>query len=70
LNWAIVIARETLWEFLQKEDVLERPTEVFAELKLLQRLEQFFDRAIYYAAVGYEQYQGGAFASEKARAAK
>jgi hypothetical protein len=60
LNWAIVIARESLWEFLKGEDALERPTEVFGELKLLQLLEQFFDRAIYYAAVGYEQYKSGA----------
>jgi hypothetical protein len=57
LNWAIVIAREALWEFLKTEDNLERPAEVFGELKLLQLLEQFFDRAIYYAAVGYEQYK-------------
>jgi cytochrome P450 len=58
LNWAIVIARESLWEFLEHEDTLERPTEVFGELKLLQMLEQFFDRAIYWAAVGYEQHKG------------
>ena len=57
LNWAIVLTRENLWEFLQAEDTLERPTEVFGELKLLQLLEQFFDRAIYFAAVGYEQYK-------------
>ena len=58
LNWAIVLTRDNLWEFLQVVDTLERPTEVFGELKLLQLLEQFFDRAIYYAAVGYEQYKG------------
>jgi len=52
-----VLTRDTLWEFLQGEDILERPTEVFGELKLLQLLEQFFDRAIYYAAVGYERYK-------------
>ncbi|HWR17091.1 MAG TPA: hypothetical protein VN577_19840 [Terriglobales bacterium] len=57
LNWAIVIARENLWEFLKAEDSLERPTEVFGELRLLQMLETFFDRAIFYAAVGYEQYK-------------
>jgi hypothetical protein len=57
LNWAIVLTREHLWEFLQGEDTLERPTEVFGELKLLQLLEQFFDRAIFYAAVGYEQFK-------------
>ena len=28
--------------------------EVFGELEMLQLLEQFFDRAIYYASVGYE----------------
>ena len=56
LNWAIVLTRENLWEFLKSEDTLERPTEVFGELTLLQMLEQFFDRAIYYAAVGYEQH--------------
>ncbi len=57
LNWAIVLTRENLWEFLKAEDTLERPTEVFGELKLLQLLERFFDCAIYYAAVGYEQYK-------------
>jgi hypothetical protein len=57
LNWAIMLTRDNLWEYLQGVDALERPTEVFGELKLLQLLEQFFDRAIYYAAVGYEQYK-------------
>ena len=57
LNWAIVLTRENLWEFLKGEDTLERPAEVFGELKLLQQLEGFFDCAIYYAAVGYEQYK-------------
>jgi hypothetical protein len=32
---------------------------VFGELEMLQLLEQFFDRAIYYAALGYEQYVDG-----------
>jgi hypothetical protein len=35
--------------------VLERPVEVFGELEMLQLLNHFFDRAIYYAAVGYER---------------
>ena len=53
--WVIVLTKENLWEFVKKEAVLERPVEVFGELEMLQLLEQFFDRAIYYAAVGYEQ---------------
>jgi hypothetical protein len=52
--WVIVLTKENLWEFIKKESVLERPVEVFGELEMLQLLEQFFDRAIYYAAVGYE----------------
>ncbi len=51
----IMLTRENLWEFLRKESVMDRPVEVFGELELLQLLEQFFDRAIYYAAVGYER---------------
>jgi hypothetical protein len=50
----IVLTKENLWEFIKKEAVLERPVEVFGELEMLQLLEQFFERAIYYAAVGYE----------------
>lgn len=56
LNWTIVLTKENLWEYLKKESVMDRPTEVFSELEMLQMLDQFFDRALYYAAVGYEQY--------------
>jgi hypothetical protein len=56
LNWTIVLTKENLWEYLKREAVMDRPTEVFSELEMLQMLDQFFDRAVYYAAVGYEQY--------------
>jgi hypothetical protein len=52
--WVIVLTKENLWDFIKKESVLERPVEVSGELEMLQLLEQFFDRAIYYASVGYE----------------
>lgn len=55
LIWAIVLTKENLWEFLDKEAVLDRPIEAFGELEVLRMLEQFFDRAQYYAAVGYER---------------
>jgi len=35
--------------------VLDHAVEIMGELELLQMLEMFFDRAIYYAAVGHEQ---------------
>lgn len=52
---AIVLTKENLWEFLKREAVVDRAMELLGELELLQMLEQFFDRAIYHAAVGYEQ---------------
>jgi len=55
LVWAIVLTKENLWDFLKREAVLDRAVEVFGELEMLQLLDQFFDRAIYYAAAGYEQ---------------
>lgn len=51
----IILTKENLWEFLKKESVIDRPVEVFGELEMLQMLEQFFDHAIFYAALGYER---------------
>lgn len=63
---AIVLTREHLWEYLKGSAGLEKPVEVFGELELLQLLEQFFDRALYYAAVGYEKAARGAETTEEA----
>jgi hypothetical protein len=52
---AIVLVKENLWEFLKSEAVAESAVEILGELELLQMLEMCFDRAIYYAVVGYEQ---------------
>ena len=52
---AIVLTKENLWEFLKSETVVDRAVELLGELELLQLLEQFFDRAIYFAAAGYEE---------------
>src|SRR5579864_1490342 len=52
---AIVLTKENLWEFLKSEAVIDRAVEIMGELELLQMLEMFFDRAIYYASVGYEE---------------
>ena len=52
--WAIVLTKENVWEFIKKEIEIERPVEVFGEMEMFQMLDRFFDRAIYYAAVGYE----------------
>ena len=53
--WVITLTKENLWEFIKKEIAIERPVEVLGELEMLQMLDYFFDRAIYYAAIGYER---------------
>jgi len=44
-----------MFDFLNREAAIERPSEVLGELEILQLLDQFFERAVYYAAVGYER---------------
>ncbi len=55
LVWAIVLTKENLWEFITDESIPERPVELFGRLELVQVLDQFFDRAIHAAVVGYER---------------
>ena len=64
LVWVIVLTKENLWDSLINEAALERPTEVFAELEMLQLLDPFFDRAIFYASDGYEKALATRIASE------
>lgn len=53
--WALVLTRDYLWRFLRKEAFCDSIVELHAELELQQLLNQFFDRAIYYAIQGYRQ---------------
>ncbi len=55
---AIVLTKENLWEFLKSEAVMDRAVEIMGELELLQMLEMFFDRAIYYAVRGVRRRSG------------
>lgn len=53
--WALILTRDLLWRFLRTEAFLDNIVELHAELELQQLLNQFFDRAIYYAIQGYEE---------------
>jgi hypothetical protein len=55
--WALIITKEHIWRFLQTEALVEQPVELFGEFELLRLLEQFFDRALYYASLGYARAQ-------------
>ncbi len=54
LCWAIMKTEENLWEYLESQGVRENAIDILGSLELLRVLDQFFDRAIYYATLGYE----------------
>jgi hypothetical protein len=53
--WVIVFTKENLWELLERQTAAEHPQGGYGELELLKLLNRFFDRAICYAAIGYEE---------------
>ena len=53
--WALMLTRDHLWRFLQREAFADNVVELHGELELHRQLNQFFDRAIYYAIVGYQE---------------
>ncbi len=55
LVYAITLTKEHLFEFMKHNAALDQPVEIFGELELLQLLDQFFDLAQFYAALGYER---------------
>jgi hypothetical protein len=67
--WAIVTTREVLWEFLQDEGLGESPLDLLGSFELLRLLEQFFDKALYYATIGYERGTPAGTGKEKVAAA-
>ncbi len=55
LFWAMSIARDLLWDYVQQECLLEEPVEFWGGLNLLRLINRFFDRAGYYALVGHQK---------------
>ena len=53
--WAVCIAREYLWEYMQQECLLEEPVEFWGGVMLLHSLNRFFDRILYFTLVGYQK---------------
>jgi hypothetical protein len=53
--WAVTATKEHLRTFVQREGLSDTAMELHGELELLFLLGKFFDRALYYAAVGYER---------------
>jgi hypothetical protein len=70
LYWAICIAHEHLWGYMEQECLLDEPVEFWGGVILLRSLTQFFDRALYFALLGHEKATGGDLAASAARLAQ
>ncbi len=53
--WAVSVARNYLWEYVEQEFPHEKPMEVLGAVTLLRSLDSFFDRVSYFSIVGYEK---------------
>jgi hypothetical protein len=69
LYWAICIAHEHLWAYIQQECLLDEPVEFWGGVNLLRSLTQFFNRALYFALLGYEKVARGDLTASAARLA-
>jgi len=70
LYWAICIAHEHLWAYIQQECLLDEPVEFWGGVNLLRSLTQFFNRALYFALLGYEKVASGELRASAARLAQ
>jgi hypothetical protein len=59
MYWAVCIAHEHLWEYMQEECLIEEPVEFWGGVMLLRSLTRFFERATYYTLIGYEKAASG-----------
>ena len=53
--WALMLTRDHLWHFLRREAFADNIVELHGEMELHNLLNQFFDRAVYYAIMGYDE---------------
>jgi hypothetical protein len=54
--WAIVLTKEHLWEFVQRQGSVRGPVAIYGEMELLRLMDQFFDRGLCFATEGYQRY--------------
>jgi hypothetical protein len=52
---ALIVARRVLWFKIQAEGFIDKSIPADLALEINNRVVLFFDRAIYYSTVGYEQ---------------
>lgn len=53
--YALTATKATLYKFLHRQGMADTALEVFGQFELFKKLDTFFDRALFYAALGYEE---------------
>lgn len=61
--WALMMSKKQLWGFVYREAAADQALELYTELEFLETLDRFFDRAVFYALIGYEQHARAAKAA-------
>jgi hypothetical protein len=65
LLWCMVLVKENLWFYLNGIEALENVSEIFGEVELIKMVDQFFDRAMYFAVRGHERVREARIAEMK-----
>jgi hypothetical protein len=52
---ALILIRRNLWKKVMTEGLLDTTLDLYQAIEMNNRVTLFFDRAIYYTAVGYEK---------------
>jgi hypothetical protein len=52
---ALILIRRNLWKKVMGEGLLDTTLDLYQAMELNNRVERFFDRAIYFTAVGFEK---------------
>lgn len=56
---SMLMTKEHLWSYLHREAMSNGALELYGELEFLQALNSFYDKALYYASMAYEQKKVG-----------
>jgi hypothetical protein len=54
LFWAVCITRDFLCDYVQQECLIDEPVEFWGGVMLIRSLNQFFDHALYFSLIGYQ----------------
>jgi hypothetical protein len=52
---SMLMTKDHLWTYLRREAMSDGALQLYGEIEFLQSLTTFYDRAIYYASMGYEE---------------